>query len=175
MRASGYNRTENDYYVEPKWVVNALLDVEPFYGVCWDPACGSGTIPKAIADRGMLYHGSDIADRGYGTPDIDFFKSTQKVSNIISNPPYSVLQEWVDHSLKCTTQKVAVIARLAFLESMKRKSWFESRPIARVWVSSRRVSMPPGGADIPAKGGSIAFSWYVFEHGHKGPPTIGWV
>ena len=50
------------------------------------------------------------------------------------------------------------------------------RPLARVHVFSYRISMPPGGVpDIEAKGGSVAFAWFVWEHGHRGPATINWL
>jgi hypothetical protein len=175
VRASGYDRATNDWYREPGWVVDALLNVESFHGLSHDPACGGGTIPKTMQARGFECSGSDIEDRGFGFTGLDFFKSSLSVGNIVSNPPYNVLQEWVDHSLRCASHKVAVIARLAFLESSKRKSWFESRPLARVWVSSKRVSMPPGGTDIKASGGSIAYAWFVFEHGHAGRPELGFL
>ena len=71
--------------------------------------------------------------------------------------------------------KVAVLARLALLEGIKRRELFRSTPLARVWVSSRRVSMPPGGSDIEAKGGSIAYAWFVWDHAHTGSPVVGWL
>jgi hypothetical protein len=67
------------------------------------------------------------------------------------------------------------LARLALLEGIKRRQLLQTTPLARVWVSSRRVSMPPGGTDINAKDGAIAYAWFVWVHGHVGPPTIGWV
>jgi hypothetical protein len=45
---------------------------------------------------------------------------------------------------------------------------FRETPLARVWVSSRRVSMPPGGTNIEAKGGSIAYAGFVWDHRHTG-------
>lgn len=175
MRASGYIRNENDYYVEPRWVVDALLDVERFTGHCWDPSCGSGNIPLALQARGISCWGSDIADRGFGTIGLNFFQATENTDCIVSNPPYGVIQAYVSHALSMTTSKVAILARLALLEGMKRRSFLMSTPLARVWVSSRRVSMPPGGTDVDAKGGSIAYAWFVWDHVHSGPPTIGWL
>jgi hypothetical protein len=43
-RGSGYVRASDDFYREPRWAVDALLDVERFDGIVWDPACGSGNI-----------------------------------------------------------------------------------------------------------------------------------
>lgn len=174
MRASGYAREANDYYTEPRWAVDALLDVEQFAGITWDPSCGGGNIPKAFLDRGLHCWGSDIADRGFGTTGLSFFDAHNTADNIISNPPYGMIEAYLLRALEKTTGKVALLARLAFLEGIKRRAMFRSTPLARVWVSSRRISMPPGGSDIEARGGSIAFAWFVFEHGHEGKPEIGW-
>jgi hypothetical protein len=175
VRASGYERVSNDWYVEPRWLVDALLDVEAFSGVCWDPACGGGNIPEALKMRGIFCRASDIANRGYGEISVDFLAGAGSADHIISNPPYGIIEAWIEHALACTTGKVAILARLALLEGQKRKAFFARTPLARVWVSSRRASMPPGGVDLPASGGAIAYAWFVWEHGHAGPATLGWV
>lgn len=177
MRTSGYDRNADDWYCEPPWCVDALLKVEPFEGLCWDPACGGGNIPRQLEAAGLLVHSSDIADRGWGATGVDFLKITERddSANIICNPPYGIIQPWIDHALSLVTSKVVVLARLAFLEGQARREWFKAKPLARVWVSSKRISMPPGGKDVPAKGGTIAYAWFVFEHGHVGAPTLGWL
>src|SRR6185437_15414712 len=141
MRASGYARTSNDYYVEPRWIVDALLDVETFHGHCWDPSCGGGNIPMALRDRGISCWGSDIADRGFGTTLLDFFSAQDKADSIITNPPYGVIERYIRKALSVTSDKVAILARLALLEGLKRRDLFRTTPLARVWVSSKRVSM----------------------------------
>lgn len=176
MRDSGYDRAERDWYVEPAWLVDALAEVEPLSGVIWDPACGGGNIPKTLSARGLNAYGSDIADRGYGVKYNDFFEwRGPNDCSFVSNPPYGVLQQFIEHALKITTGKVCILARLAFLEGQARKPFFQSTPLARVWVSSRRASMPPGGTDIKASGGTIAYAWFVWVPGHVGPPTLGWL
>jgi hypothetical protein len=175
MRASGYERAVNDWYTEPSWLVCALAHVEPFDGLVWDPCCCGGNIPKTLADHGVLTHGSDIADRGYG-PQRDFFREMQPVDNIVSNPPSAPIEQFIDHALLLARRKVVVLARLAFLEGQARRARFTNDwPLARVWVSSRRPSMPPGGTDVKASGGSIAYAWFVFERGNGGEPTLGWL
>ena len=175
MRASGYARAANDWYVEDRRVVDALLDVETIAGLSWDPSCGGGNIPKAMHERGLSCLGSDIAYRGFGNAYVDFFKTGYEANNIITNPPYGVIEPYIRRALEKTTGKVCILARLALLEGTKRQALFRETPLARVWVSSRRVSMPPGGTDIKAAGGTIAYAWFVWQHGHVGPATIGWL
>ena len=68
-----------------------------------------------------------------------------------------------------------MLLRLAFLESLSRRDWFKKVPLARIWVSSRRMSMLPGNVDKPAQGGTVAYAWFVFEHGLSGPPIVGFL
>lgn len=176
MRASGYDRVKNDYYTEPRWLVEALLDVEPLSGTCWDPSAGSGNIVTALRDRGMSCWGSDIVNRGFdGAGVMDFLTTTQIAGNVVTNPPYGIIEPYIRHALSLTKHKVCILARLALLEGMKRREMFRTTPLARVWVSSRRASMPPGGSDIEAKGGAIAYGWFVWDHLHSGPATVGWL
>lgn len=172
VRASGYERIAADFYVEPRWIVDAFLDMESLKGPSWDPACGAGNIPLVLQARGMSCWGSDIVDRGFGTTGLDFFAAPETAVNIISNPPYGVIEPFIRRALEKTTGKVCVLARLALLEGVKRRSMFQETPLARVWVSSRRVSMPPGNSSIEAKGGAIAYAWFVWDHAHVGKATI---
>jgi len=175
MKASGYPRVVNDYYREPEWVVHALADVESFTGTTLDPACGSGTIPRVLTARDIPCDGSEKMHRGFGLQGQDFFGYEPRATNIVSNPPYGVIEDFITHALGCTVRKVAILARLALLEGAARQPFLRSTPLARVWVSSRRVSMPPGDSQIEAKGGTVAFAWFVWEHGHEGAATIGWL
>ena len=175
MRASGYRRVSDDWYVEPAWIVDALLDAEPLSGLTWDPSCGGGNIAKALERKGIQFFASDIADRGYGFVNHDFLTSKHSAENIVTNPPYGIIEEYIKHALNRANNKVCILARLALLEGKARKAMFLTTPLARVWVSSRRVSMPPGGTDVRPAGGSIAYAWFVWERGYEGKPVIGWL
>jgi hypothetical protein len=102
MRASGYQRVVNDFYIEPRWIVEALLDVEPLQGRCWDPACGSGNIPTTLQARGLECWGLDVVDHGFGTTGLDFFMATDSADSIISNPPYGLIEPFIQRALAHT-------------------------------------------------------------------------
>jgi hypothetical protein len=172
-RSSGYARQALDYYVEPEWAVAALLDVETFHGDILDPACGSGTIVRVCRARGLVAAGSDIVDRGYGYPVADFFDLTEPVDNVISNMPFGAAGRFIPHALELTRDKVAILGRLALLEGQKRRRMWDGTPPYRILVFSRRVSMPPGDRNLPARGGSVAYAWFIWKRSHRGAPTIG--
>lgn len=174
-----YDKIESQWFVEPSWAVEALVNTERFCGEVYDPAAGGGTIPNVFRGRGFPAHGTDLADRGNGIPGgSDFLAMTvdHQVDNIVSNPPYDKAEAFVRKALAITRFKVAFILRLSFLESRRRRELFERTPLARVWVFSDRVSMPPGcRPDIEAKGGSVAYAWFVWDQDHRGPPALGWL
>lgn len=176
-RSSGYEREKNDWYVEPRRAIDELLDVEKFGKHILDPACGGGNIPEACKARGYRTSlGTDIADRGYGKQS-DFLTGwTEWRHDIIMNPPYSLATDFALHALDIGAQKIAILQRTAWLEGESRyKRLFSLNKLARIWQFRSRISMPPGGQNIEAKNGSVAFAWFVFERNHNGPPTLGWL
>lgn len=179
-RGSGYAKVQDNWYQENRACVDALLDAEHFEGPVWDPACGEGNIPEACKARGMESYGTDLINRGYGNGvGLNFFDCVGLTKcDVITNPPFDLIEPFIHHALSLTTGKVAILGRLAFLEGQKRRdTLWTATPFSQVWVFSRRVSMPPGGQGIEAKGGSIAFAWYVWSHAHPigEPAQIGFL
>jgi hypothetical protein len=175
-------RFSNDWYIDPPEATEALLRVEAFSGLCLDPACGIGTIPKTMQAAGLTCVGTDIVDRGYVDPKqptlpIDFLKTEalawRPIANIVSNPPFNLARPFVDNALSIAGHKVAMLLPLTFLEGAARARWLETTPLARVHVFSWRISMPPGellaAGKVKTTGGKKAFAWFVWERGWVGP------
>ncbi len=177
-------RAANDFYIDPPEATEALMHAEVFSGTSWDPACGTGTIPKTMAAAGLSCIGTDLVDRDPG-PDVvgfctmDFLADRDMpdgIDNIVSNPPFNLAQPFVDRALTIATHKVAMLLPLTFLEGMRRGRWLTGTPLARVHVFSWRISMPPGelllsGAVKPS-GGKKAFAWFVWANDHTGPAQV---
>jgi predicted RNA methylase len=184
MDAHVFERAARDFYVEPAWAVEGLLDNEYFAGSIWDPAAGTRTIERVCKARGLSCLSTDIDPRGddllaaYGSThflaETWLHDANTPVDNIIANPPFGEAVPFVHRALELSRHKVAFLLRLTFLESARRQPLFRETPLARVLVSTRRVNMPPGGSDIEASGGRHAYAWFVWRHGHRGDPTIGW-
>lgn len=179
-------RPTNDWFVEPREAVTALLREEAFWGTVWDPCCGQGTIPDAFSHIGLLtVVGSDLVDRANGRfLGLDFLAATlpdlcERTDHIVMNPPFALAREFIDKARTIARHKVAALCRLSFLEGTKRRPWFEATGLSRVWVFADRISMPPGEllerGEIERGGGAVAFAWFVWDRSHRGPPVIGWV
>jgi hypothetical protein len=183
VKRSQYRRVQNDFYCEPRWADEQLFDAETFNGTVHDPACGSGTIPSVCLSRGITATGSDIVRRcGFGEV-ADFFTDTTIRDNVVSNVPFRHAEPFLRHALAHTHRKVALILPISFLESQCRDDLYERFPPARVWIFSRRPSMPPGvmdgecdrwGAVIQreGKGGMTPYAWFVWERGDRGETVM---
>lgn len=168
-----HDRHADDWYVEPAWAVQLLLGTVPFIGPIHDPCCGGGTIPKTCGGSG-----ADLVYRGYGEGNRDFFNEWGPFDNLIFNPPYKVAEQFILHALAVTARKVAAIVNIKFLASQgRRERLFIRHPPMAVLVLSRRPSMPPGGTDIPAKGGTADYCWICWDNDpvDRRAPQIRWL
>ncbi len=173
-RPSEYARDDNDWYVEPEWAVEVLKARVPFLGHIHDPCCGMGTIPRVMGGTG-----ADLVDRGYGYPQRDFLKDFAAYDNVVTNPPYGIAQQIIEHALKTTKMRVAALVQVKFLASQRRHGLFSGPFTERVILFSRRPSMPAGemrrehGESIRC-GVSIDFCWVLWLRGHSGPVHLDW-
>jgi hypothetical protein len=167
----------DDFHETPRVATEALLSVEVFDGPIWEPACGAGAISSVLEEGGHDVISTDLVERGYGPGRIDFLMELQpRAPNIITNPPFKLALPFALRACALTTGKVALLARLGWLEGGERRRMFEDTPIARVWVFSRRLPMMHRhGYDGPKSSSAIAFAWFVWDHSHSGPPVLGWL
>jgi hypothetical protein len=174
-----YKPGDSDFFIEPKWVVDLLLDAELFDGLVYDPACGIGMIVDACAARGFTAYGSDIAYRDPRFAMADFLDFSGQAENIICNPPYGLAEKFIEKALAITTYKVAMLVQSKFPYSQKRYSLFTEHPPAKVYFLSTRPSMPPGelllAGTVKRGGGKLDYCWIVWYRGHNGNPECGWL
>lgn len=144
--SSGYQRAADDWYVESPAATLALLRAEPIHGRVLDPACGEGRIVDTCRLAGFDAIGSDIADRAGGRFERgDFLARTERVDNIITNPPFALSLAFTEHALQIATRKVVILQQLAWLEGVRRHGRLWRRGLlASVWVFSNRLNIPPG-------------------------------
>lgn len=172
------DRQEHDYYATDPIAIDRLLEVEKFNGAIWECACGQGHMSKRLKEYGHDVISTDLIDRGYGKGGVDFFHCTEtKAPNIITNPPYKLALEFVQHSLFLLPEdgKLAMFLKLTFLESEKRRELFEENPPKYVYVFRKRILCAINGEFERLNSSAIAYAWYVWEKGYKGDTVIKWI
>ena len=173
-------RAQNDYYATEPKAAHLLMAVEKFQPVIWECACGEGHLAKEFEKAGYSVYASDLIDRGYGEV-LDFLACSAPPRfdcDIITNPPYSKAQEFVEHALDISADgtKVAMFLKIQFLETKGRKRLFEKYPPKTVYVSSSRLHCAMNGEfERFAKSNAICYAWYVWVKGYKGDTVLKWI
>jgi hypothetical protein len=171
-----------DFYRTHPSATRALLSVEKFSGATWEPACGAGDMSSVLRSEGVNVISSDLVYRGYelGWAGVDFLTASpreiglpRRPTNIVTNPPYNIAEAFAERAIEVATGKVALLCRLAWLESIRRQEMFERTKLSRVWVFSKRARMARGSEDWAP--GMIAFAWFVWDKKHVGPTTVGFI
>jgi hypothetical protein len=171
-------REKDDFYPTPPEGTEALLAVEKFDGPIWEPACGAGDMARVLEAAGHEVIATDLVDRGYGQPRVDFLMEHAALApNIVTNPPFKMAELFARKAVALATGKIALLARIQFLEGLTRRPMFETTPLARVWVFSWRLPISRGEVKpIEERTGSMAtYAWFVWDHAHTGKPTLGWL
>jgi hypothetical protein len=183
-RHSEYARDDADWYSEPHWVTELLLDAMPHVTAFHDPCCGWGTIVAVGLQRGLRATGADIVDRTGLHGERDFLADPALYENIVSNPPYRLTVPIIEHALAHVRRGgvVAVFVPISFLASQRRASLHREHCI-QVLVLSTRPSVPTG-ALLEARGesarhsGSVDYAWMIYRresraaHEHA---TVDWL
>ena len=181
------NREKDDFYPTPPQAVLPLLPHLELIGNTqydvWECACGDGAISKVLEENGLNVRSTDLIDRGYGQPNIDFLMETKANCNwIVTNPPYKLANEFV---LKCLDLLhyheeligFAMLLRLAYLEGQtRRRSIYDVHAPAEVLVFSERLTMIRGDHEEAWYGsGKIAFCWMVWRRDKIDRTNLSWI
>lgn len=181
-------RVEHDYYATNPKSVRALLEVEEIIYPALEPACGEGHISKLLCAEKVL--SCDLIDRGYGKAGIDFLKVDESeylvppfkfFNTVITNPPFSLFQEFVEKALKIAKKKVIMFGKLQALEGQRRATFLQTTPLKIVYVFKKRQQPLRNGSEIDELTGrkrassTMAFAWYIWDIDYMGEPVIRWI
>jgi len=173
QRDSGYERVEHDVYETPGWVTQALVPhLKPSTAAnshVWEPAAASGKIVTVFQERGYDIAWSDIRDGQ------DFFKFQETPApNIITNPPFNLATEFIEHALRLTMPVdglVAMLLRTDFDHAKTRAHLFRNN-----WAFSKKLVLTKRIVwferdDKPAQP-SFNHAWFVWDWRNTAAPTL---
>ena len=164
---SEYERVPNDYYSTDPLAIDmlekyGLLDKNVKY---YEVACGDGSLSKRLESYGYDVISSDLVDRGYGTPNKDFLKDTEmKDGNIITNPPYKYLQDFILKGLELANNKLYIFAKIQSLEGIKRyENIYSKRTPEKVCVFVKRINCYRNGVQKDYSS-AVCYCWLIFDN-----------
>jgi hypothetical protein len=184
-RPEGVEREKDDYYATHPMAADYLLKL-----LGWDDvddcdaklirenSCGEGNLSKMITANGHNVISTDLVDRGFGVTGVDFLKDnffdTLPYDATIMNPPYKHALPFIEKSLE-QSPIVCAFLRLSFLESKRRKPFFERVPPRMVAVFSERIACSKGGKFGKDEKSTVAYAWFIWERGHTGDTVVKWI
>lgn len=166
----GAKRKENDFYATPGRAFMSILPYLPKTLNCSDPAAGDGRLIKWMMESGRIAWGCDLT-HGFTCVDdvitidpdsgVDFLKDDQFREVVVTNPPFSLAQEFIHHSLQ-VADETFMLLRLNFLGAQKRAEWWKSHEPDAIFVLSERPDFTGGGGD------SCEYAWFYFGSRYQG-------
>ena len=175
-------RAADDFYATDPRTVDLFLDrVRPnegFSGTIWECACGNGNISRVLERRfpKACVISTDLVYRGWGQGGVDFLASSMQADMIITNPPFSMINQFIEHALDLTRRHVIFLARVQLLEGVERKRLLERSPLRAVYVHSARQATWKNGQRLDEHGKrwatTMCLAWFVWDKAYKGEPVI---
>ena len=164
----GTNRKSLESYSTPPQATEALLERESFRGRILEPCGFDGAMGEVLDEYGHQVIASDIA-----TGD-DFLEMSDNLPNVITNPPFSLALEFVEHAKTVATSRIAMLLPLDFLHGVSRYELFQDRgfPLKVVYVFCQRLRF---GNTPEAQSAPMANAWFVWDKRYKDKPTVEWI
>lgn len=180
QRDSGYKRVKADAYNTPAWVTEAVVPrlkmMVNARRLVTEPAAGKGQMVRALRKAGFKVESSDI-QRGR-----DFLRRSIPAKVVVTNPPYTLAREFIEHALSLTQPKQGVVAMLLNVDydsAHTRRDLFAEHPAfcQKIVLTKRIVWFTPKKVKGKrASGPSANHAWYLWSW-KRGPltlPTIGY-
>ncbi len=175
-------REKYDYYATDPRALQLLLELETFDTNILEPCCGEGHLSEVLISSGYNVTSYDLIQRDYKDMEVkDFLNEvfepiTEFVGDIITNPPYSLCNEFVEKSLSIipTGNKVAMFMKMTFVEGKKRREFLKQYPIKTIYVSSSRINCPKNGDFAKSVSSAVCYAWFIWEKGYAGSTELRW-
>lgn len=149
-RNSEYQRIEADAYWTPQWVYDALLLVECFHAA---------------------YDAAPRNPNGY-----DFLTDWMDYTEIATNPPYNLADQFVRHALDVTKRengRVAMLLPMQFDCAKRRHDLFQKPPFKAKYTLTRRIRWE--NLEQRKAGPSQNHAWFVWDWRYEGQPFLGYL
>jgi hypothetical protein len=191
IHVSGYEREGRDFYATPAWVTEALLRHVWLRGPVWEPCCGDGAMSSVLADHGYDVVSTDLVDRGFGTPGVDFLGSCVVPGgcrSIVTNPPYgdtgsqegqsrspTAMLGFLRHAMRLTESgqgQLALLVRLQWVAGKRAADTLSAGPFSAMIVLTHRIRWFDMGERTNTA--QHHHAWVVLDHAHPPgqPPAL---
>ena len=181
MQQRQASRDEYDYYPTPPWGTRALCEflLSVFYAgheklgdmSVLEPACGEGFMARPLSEYFNHVYAADIQDFTASFPDqngvedflLDWGESHKEYDWVITNPPFIQGQAFVERALTVAKKGVAILVRVAFLETIDRyNQLLKLYPPTIILQFVERLPMEKGKLRKEASS-ATAYCWLIWD------------
>lgn len=155
-----------DFYPTPPWGTRAGAELvqmlDPGARVLREPCCGEGHMVGPLSEYFEVIP-SDVHPHTGNTPVMDWLDDAAWPDEpdcdwIFTNPPFGIAEEFVTRGLKRARRGVALLVRLAFLESDGRYEILGDGRLTLLAIFSERLPMVLGKWDVKARS-ATGYAW----------------
>ena len=151
MKIPNRQGSPNDFQTPPE-AIKPLLPYLKKDWLIWECACGKGNLVNALNSEGFLTEGTDILT-GH-----DFLTWEPKGYDcIITNPPFSIKQEFLERAYKLG-KPFAFLLPLTTFETRKRQYLFQKYGLEVIFFDKRINFETPSGK---GSGSWFATAWFT--------------
>lgn len=165
----GSKRHQYDFYSTPVHCTEAICSqlVFPQRSCILEPCSGEGAIARVVerfTNEQMMEF--DI-QRGEDFLELDM-STYGRFDMVITNPPFSIAQEFVEKSL-LISNCVVMLLRMNFVASAKRKEFWERNPWTGCGVLTKRPSFTGKGTD------ATDYAWFIWDKTERQRKGMFWL
>ena len=143
-------RHKYDYYQTPEWCYENLPIDWSQFKTALEPCSGDDRILNFLQNKGVETDWCEI-QKGK-----DFFDHDGEYDLVFTNPPFSLAQEFIEHSMTMAPT-IIMLLRINFLGSQARYPFWSQFPPDGLYILSKRPSFTGKGTD------SIDYAWFVWS------------
>jgi hypothetical protein len=162
---------DNEYYPTPIAIVRDLFERERFSGTVWDCAAGDGRILQIARER---YPNAKIVGTDISTGTDFLTVQGMTADNIITNPPFTLKNEFVWRALELARKSAALLLPIDFLSGKERFNTIYGRRdfrLTTLWVYVRAIKFIPEGTNP-----GFPLAWFVWrKRAKQQSPVIKWI
>lgn len=160
---TGQRLNVTDFYATPPWSYENLDIDWSRFSSAHEPCRGDGRIHFFLEEEKKIPCTYSEINEG-----LDFFDWKSSTDLILTNPPFSIAKEFIEHSLaKCNT--CVMLLRLNYLGSISRHDWWKKHIPTALFVLSKRPSFTGKGTD------ATEYAWFVWDKTDRIPHGIFFV
>jgi len=160
---AGKRLNATDYYATPPWCYENLDIDWSLFSSAHEPCRGDGRIHFFLEEECSIPCTWSEINEGK-----DFFEYQGAPDLILTNPPFSLAKEFIEHSLSISNTCIMLL-RLNFLGSQARHIWWKNNLPTALHVLSKRPSFTGKGTD------ATEYAWFVWDKTKRLPRGLFFV